>query len=117
MANERGVIRYIGGSHKRGLLVDDFRSIGVQDQDKDVWWYRANQWAVPREDLTDDAYNRAVRGDPEFVLIGGDPEEGGRESAGEARAASMTPMPPPPEPEAETPAAGYPSGGNPPPDE
>lgn len=107
---DRGLIRYIGGAHNRGLLIEDFRTAGVFDQDADVWWTRRNNWTVPREELTDSAYNIAIRPDPEFVLIGGDPAEGARVSSSEPRASEMTPMPPPPEPEVETPAVGYPSG-------
>ena len=89
----RGFIRYVGTATRRGLTVENFRSVGVNNQDEEVWWDRSNNWTVSREALSDEAFEMAVRIDPEFILIGGDEEESRKPMAAE-----MTPMPDPPEP-------------------
>lgn len=97
--SDRGYIQYVGSSHRRGLTREDFESVGVSDQE-DVYWDRGNDWRVPRGDLSDDAYNRAVRQDPELILVGGDKDEGAvneDELSRKPLAADMTPMPPIPE--------------------
>lgn len=109
-AKKKGMIRYVGGSHRRGLTVEDFRAVFVEDQDKDVWWTAENNWAVPRSDLTDEAYEAAIRRDPEFILVGGDPAEGSRSEARDPAASQMTPMPIPEQRVDEPPPAAYPSG-------
>ena len=124
MANEqdkpkkesRGYIRYIGNSHIRGITVEEFRNVGVTDQDSDVWWNRKNHWTVPRANLTDDAYNYAVKHDPELILVGGDKEEGAvsEDAMGDRAplAAGMTPMPPGPEQPGDYVGGGSISGGS-----
>lgn len=110
----RGVVKYIGTSGRRGITTEDLHSVGVSDQKIDLWWTRLNRWTLPREDISDAAYNYAIRNDPEFVLIGGAEDEGGRpEGATYATPAESYPqMPPPPDP-SETPAAILNLGGAP----
>src|SRR3954469_13300400 len=94
---DRGTVRYVGGSTVRGLTVEDFENVGVTNQKADLWWNRANQWSVPRRDISDDAYERAIKSDPEFILVGGKDDESIASADAENRrglAAGMTPMPP-----------------------
>lgn len=97
---DRGMVRYVGASTRRGLTVEDFESVGVTNQKADLWWDRSNRWAVPRADISDDAYERAIKPDPEFILVGGKDQESLSADDAEGRhglAAGMTPMPPGPD--------------------
>lgn len=118
MASEKakapGYIKYVGASHVRGLTEEDFETVGVRGQ-KAVWWRRENQWTVPRADLSDDAYNRAIKNDPELILVGGNGDESLSEEQAEGRAGlavGMTPMPPGPEKPGDYVGGGSISGGS-----
>lgn len=96
-ADKRGYIQYIGLATRKGILRHEWEGAGVTDQG-DVWWSRANGYRVQRAALSDDAFNIGIRPDPFMVLIGGDPEEGSREShplADNPPAEQMTVMPDP----------------------
>lgn len=72
---KRGYIQYIGLATAKGIKHEDWEAAGVTGQ-REVWWTRANGYRVWRSELSDEAYNIAIRPDPQMILIGGDPEEG-----------------------------------------
>lgn len=66
-----GFVRYIGLADPRGITRDDLKAVNL-DAPMDYWWSRENQFVIPRRDIPDDVYVRAIEPDPEFVLLAPD---------------------------------------------
>lgn len=96
---DRGYVQYVGASGRRGITLADMESVGVTGQKSDLWWTRENGWKVPRADISDEVYERALKPDPEMILVNGEGDEAVKEEHLNRAplAAEMTPMPPGPE--------------------
>lgn len=63
----RGYVRYIGTSDVRQITDEDFADIGIKQ--KSLVWSKANNWLVPRAEISDAAYETAIMPDLELVLM------------------------------------------------
>lgn len=63
----RGFVRYIGTSDVRRISREDFDGVGIEHDT--LVWDKGNQWTVKRVDISDEAYERAIAMDREFVLV------------------------------------------------
>lgn len=64
-------VRYIGPSHSRMILADEWKAAGVTDMGS-VVWDATNNFSVPVERFTDKAMEVAIHPDDAFVIMGGD---------------------------------------------
>jgi hypothetical protein len=62
---QKGFVRYIGTAHVRSISQEDLHAVGLVD----LVWNRANQWTIPRADIPDEVYERAVQSDVELILV------------------------------------------------
>jgi hypothetical protein len=66
----RGYVKYIGLSHRRQMSQEDLQQAGFSGTDLvDLVWERANSFTVPRADIPDGVYERAVAPDLELILV------------------------------------------------
>lgn len=56
-AAPRGYVKYMGTATVRRITRDDWMNAGVSDQDT-VEWTPENQWTVPRDSLSTEAWDR-----------------------------------------------------------
>jgi hypothetical protein len=74
-ADKRGYVQYIGLATVKTIRREDWEGAGINGQ-KEIQFSRANGYRIQRADLSDEAYNIAIRPDQMMILIGGDPAEG-----------------------------------------
>ena len=67
---QKGFVRYIGTAHVRSISQEDLHAVGLAGTNLvDLVWNRANQWTIPRADIPDEVYERAVQSDVELILV------------------------------------------------
>jgi hypothetical protein len=71
----RGFVRYVNTANERIIRPEDLWDIGFSRDAELVRlsWNQGNQWCIPRADIPDDVYERAVEPDNDFVLV--EPED------------------------------------------
>jgi len=68
----RGYVRYVGISHVRQITQEDLQKAGFSGASLvDLVWERSNSFTVPRSNIPDDVYERAIVPDMELVLVDG----------------------------------------------
>jgi predicted sulfurtransferase len=67
-SSSKKVVKYTGMSDVRVVEKNDWKAIGIDDQDTVVWDWR-NDWAVPVGDLSEGALNYAKNVDDELKII------------------------------------------------
>jgi hypothetical protein len=60
-------VKYVGTSHVREITADDIKGVGIKDQ-KPLRWDAANNWQVPRGDVSDDLWPY-IDGDSGFIVV------------------------------------------------
>lgn len=67
----RGFVRYVNTATERHINPEDLWGIGFsRDRDlKSFSWIKSNNWCIPRADIPDDVYDRAIAPDNDFVLV------------------------------------------------
>jgi hypothetical protein len=60
-------VKYVGLSHVRAVLKEEWLKVGVNDQ-KAIIWNQANGWMVPLSDITDNAWPY-IDADPELIVV------------------------------------------------
>lgn len=71
----RGYVRYVNTATERHIRPEDLWAVGFS-KDRDLRllsWTKDNHWTLPRADIPDDVYERAIVPDTDFVLV--DPEK------------------------------------------
>lgn len=71
----RGYVRYVNTANERHIRPQDLAEIGFSKKDDLVLlsWTAENQWCVPRADIPDEVYERAIVPDNDFILV--EPED------------------------------------------
>lgn len=65
-------VKYIGLAHRRGILAEEWASVGIQAET--VWWDYTNAFMVPADQFTDEQIRKVINPDTSFVIIGTDDE-------------------------------------------
>ena len=69
----RGYVRYVNTATIRRITPEDLAEVGIPVGDQKVLeWSAVNQWTVPRADITDAVYERAIEPDKDFILVEGE---------------------------------------------
>lgn len=67
----RGYVRYVNTANERHIMPGDLWNIGFSREDDlpTLSWTADNQWCVPRADIPDEVYERAIAPDRDFILV------------------------------------------------
>lgn len=65
-------VKYIGLAHRRMILADEWRSVGIDAET--VSWDHTNAFMVPADKFTDEQLRKVIKPDTGFVVIGTDDE-------------------------------------------
>lgn len=65
-----GYVQYIGRSHVRKFTTADLAAVGIPDDDQaPLSWDKSNDWIIPRGEIPDSVYERAIQYDLELILV------------------------------------------------